>query len=93
MAEGHGGASRHNSNDARCAQQRFLVSCRHLVRADREGLMACEKCWGDAYLRMLETGKAQTECYHELLAERVLKPCSKSEQEGQFSKPMKTKEI
>jgi hypothetical protein len=46
--------------------------------------MACEKCWGDAYLRMLATGKPQTDCYHELLAERVLNPCTKSEQEGQY---------
>jgi hypothetical protein len=45
--------------------------------------MACEKCWGDAYLRSLVDGRAQSDHYHELLAERVLKPCSKSEQEGQ----------
>ena len=44
--------------------------------------MACEKCWGDAYLRSLVDGRAQSEHYHELLAERILKPCSKAEQEG-----------
>jgi hypothetical protein len=44
--------------------------------------MACEKCWGDAYLRSLTTGKSQSECYHELLAERILNPCTKKEQQG-----------
>ncbi len=47
--------------------------------------MACEKCWQDAYTRavFVDPSKSQVEHYHELLAERVLKPCSKSEQEGQ----------
>lgn len=30
----------------------------------------CQRCWNDAYLRMLdEPGKSQTEHYHDLLAE------------------------
>lgn len=45
---------------------------------------ACEKCWGDAYLRHLETGGPQDICYHELLEERRDNPCSPKEQAGQF---------
>ena len=47
-------------------------------------MSACEKCWGDAYMRMLSSGKGQQECYNELLAERKEKPCSAQEQAGQF---------
>lgn len=43
---------------------------------------ACEKCWADAYLRAMNTGKSQTECYHELLEERKEHPCSVEEQSG-----------
>jgi hypothetical protein len=47
--------------------------------------MACEKCWGDAYVRwMSDSSKTQAEHYQDLLAERVLKPCSPKEQAGQF---------
>ena len=45
--------------------------------------MMCEKCWGDAYLRSMLSGRSQSDCYHELLAERVLKPCTKAEQAGE----------
>ena len=47
-------------------------------------MAACEKCWGDAYRRMLSTGKSQGECYIELLEERKNNPCSPKEQAGQF---------
>ena len=38
-------------------------------------MSVCEKCWGDAYLRMLDTGKPQEVCYKELLEERKDNPC------------------
>ena len=44
----------------------------------------CEKCWGDAYMRMLSTGKSQADCYLELLVERVNNNCTKKEQSGQY---------
>lgn len=38
-------------------------------------MAACERCWADAYLRMMaEPSKSQTEHYHDLLAERP-RPC------------------
>ncbi len=33
-------------------------------------MSACEKCWGDAYLKSLRNGKTQGECYSKLLKER-----------------------
>lgn len=47
-------------------------------------MSACEKCWSDAYMRMLSTGKSQGECYLELLAERKDNPCTPRQQSGQF---------
>jgi len=47
-------------------------------------MSSCEKCWGDAYLRMRNTGKAQYICYHELLIERAGNPCTPEEQAGQW---------
>ena len=44
--------------------------------------MTCEKCWGDAYKRMLYTGRGQAECYRELLEERRDNPCTLEEQRG-----------
>jgi hypothetical protein len=45
--------------------------------------MACEKCWGDAYLRHLANpSKSQAEHYRELLEDRMNFPCTKAEQEG-----------
>lgn len=45
--------------------------------------MACEKCWGDAYLRMLsEPSKSQAEHYQLLLDERKSKPCTREEELG-----------
>ena len=41
----------------------------------------CEKCWDDAFKRWLKNpDKAQAEHYQDLLCERVLKPCTKAEQ-------------
>ena len=40
----------------------------------------CEKCWGDAYLRMLATGKPKEVCYRELLEERKDNPCPPEEE-------------
>jgi hypothetical protein len=43
--------------------------------------MACEKCWGDAYLRMLsEPSKPQADHYRDLLKEREGNPCTPEEQ-------------
>jgi len=47
--------------------------------------MACEKCWGDAYMRHLNNPhKSQAEHYHDLLFERRDNPCTEEEQEGQW---------
>lgn len=43
----------------------------------------CEKCWGDAYMRMRVNGKSQAENYHDLLEERKENPCSPKEQSGE----------
>jgi hypothetical protein len=43
--------------------------------------MACEKCWGDAYMRsQAEPSKSQAEHYRDLLEERKDNPCSPDEQ-------------
>ena len=47
-------------------------------------MSACEKCWGDAYLRSRYSGKSQSECYMELLKERENSPCSSEQQAGQW---------
>jgi hypothetical protein len=44
--------------------------------------MACEKCWGDAYLRMLYRGGSQADHYRDLLEERKDNPCTQEEQDG-----------
>lgn len=44
--------------------------------------MACEKCWGDAFKRAQMLGGEQSKHYHDLLAERVLHPCTIDEQRG-----------
>ena len=45
--------------------------------------MVCEKCWSDAYRRMLvDTSKSQSEHYYDLLEERKDNPCSSEEQSG-----------
>jgi hypothetical protein len=48
--------------------------------------MACEKCWGDAFMRLLyNCTKTQGEHYRDLLEERKHTPCTRAEQEGQFA--------
>lgn len=42
----------------------------------------CEKCWGDAYVRMNMLGGCQAEHYEKLLKERKDKPCTPEEQRG-----------
>lgn len=46
--------------------------------------MACVKCWGDAYMRMIGSGsgKSQHDHYLELLEERRANPCTPEEQRG-----------
>jgi len=44
--------------------------------------MACEKCWGDAYMRMQMNGRPQYDNYRELLEERKDNPCTPEEQAG-----------
>ena len=48
-------------------------------------VMACEKCWGDAFLRMLVNGKEQAENYCELLEERKGNPCTPEEERGEVA--------
>ena len=52
-------------------------------------IMMCEKCWGDAYLRMLTNGRGQAENYGELLQERQNNPCTPEEQKGQHDNARK----
>lgn len=42
----------------------------------------CEKCWGDAYMRMMVNGKSQYDNYRELLEERKGNPCTPDQQAG-----------
>ena len=44
--------------------------------------MACEKCWGDAYLRSLVDGRAQSDHYRDLLEERKDNPCTPEQEAG-----------
>jgi len=56
-----------------------------LSRIEKGGIMTCcEKCWADAYRRMLCSGKTQSQCYSELLRERDESPCSPKEQAGEY---------
>lgn len=43
---------------------------------------ACEKCWGDAFVRSLGSLKSQVEHYNDLLEERKDNPCTKEQQKG-----------
>lgn len=46
-------------------------------------MAACEKCWSDAYMRMVDHPmKSQSEHYQDLLEERKDNPCSIEEQKG-----------
>jgi len=64
----------------------------------------CEKCWGDAYMRMrCDSSKSQAEYYRDLLNERKDNPCTPEEQAGldakkcpncgRMAKPRNTKNI
>ena len=48
-------------------------------------MSACEKCWADAFDRMMSRadGRSQTEHYVELLKEREHHPCTPEEQAGE----------
>lgn len=47
--------------------------------------MICEKCWSDAYNRMLSfPSKSQTDHYFDLLKERKDIPCTEKEQKGEY---------
>ena len=43
----------------------------------------CEKCWGEAYTRMLLWGGSQTDHYQDLLLERKDNHCTEAEQKGE----------
>lgn len=43
---------------------------------------ACEKCWADAYLASLHSGRAQSAEYARLVRDR--RPCSPRDQAGQW---------
>jgi hypothetical protein len=48
-------------------------------------MASCEKCWSDAYVRMLQNpDKSQTDHYIDLLNEREKIPCSPKEQAGNW---------
>lgn len=49
-------------------------------------MASCEKCWGKAFRRSMETGKCQAECYHEILKEvdETGIICTPKERAGQF---------
>ncbi len=42
-------------------------------------MTVCVKCWNDAYMQSLGTGKTQYECYIELQSEREDDPCENAE--------------
>ena len=47
-------------------------------------MSACEKCWGDAFIRArTNPNKTQAEHYLDLLKERVQTPCSPEQQRGE----------
>jgi hypothetical protein len=47
-------------------------------------MAACEKCWNDAYARMLaDPSKSQTEHYYDLLKERKDHPCSSDQERAE----------
>lgn len=46
-------------------------------------MAACEKCWNDAYIRMIaDSSKSQVEHYYDLLSERKYNPCDEKQQNG-----------
>jgi len=64
------GRSAKDGNHARTT----LDSC--TPKSDNRKNKACEKCWSDAYRRMIcDSSKSQTEHYYDLLKERKDNPC------------------
>lgn len=53
-----------------------------MIKDGGENHGACEKCWGDAYIRARTLGGFQVDRYYELLDERKDNPCSVQEQKG-----------
>ena len=51
-------------------------------------MAACEKCWGDAYVRTQIFGGHQANHYRILLEERKDTPCTSTEQAGTSSTPV-----
>ena len=45
-------------------------------------MATCEKCWDDAYVRMMTRGGSQADHYTALLNERLETPCTEEEQKG-----------
>lgn len=45
-------------------------------------MSACEKCWGDAYIRSRTLGGSQADHYRALLEERADNPCTPEQQVG-----------
>ncbi len=43
----------------------------------------CEKCWSDAYLRMMLRGGSQADHYFALVREREEDPCTPEQQRGE----------
>lgn len=52
------------------------------ARLNRGG-RPCEKCWSDAYVRMMTLGGTQSYHYTALIIERVDSPCTEEEQRGE----------
>lgn len=44
--------------------------------------MGCEKCWGDAYMRMMLRGGCQAAHYADLIKEREDNQCTPEQQRG-----------
>lgn len=45
----------------------------------------CERCWADAYMRLMaQPMKTQAQCYEELIEERRDTPCTPQEQAGSW---------
>ena len=47
---------------------------------------SCEKCWSDAYLESISSGKSQYKCYDELIQLRKNNPCTPEQQAGKDAK-------
>jgi len=49
-------------------------------------MACCEKCWGQAHLRSICTGKSQVDCYAEIIKEKELTNniCTPKEQAGMY---------